>query len=56
MIKHIVMCFVVDVIIVVSISGGAFVFLQKHAITIPAHILNHNSKYAPPLSPNKQNK
>ena len=29
MIKRIFMCFVVDVIIVVSISGGAFVFLQN---------------------------
>jgi len=29
MIKRIFMCFVVDVIIVVSISGGAFVYLQN---------------------------
>ena len=34
MIKYIFMCFVVDVIIIVSISGGAFAFLQNHTIQI----------------------
>ena len=30
MIKRIFMCFVVDVIIIVSISGGAFAFLKTY--------------------------
>ena len=41
--------FVVDVIIVVSISGGAFAFLENIRSKIPALILNHNSKYVPPI-------